>query len=165
MRPLAILTSIFLCFSFCSCSASDVEQKAVLLNLKQYQNRVLQTNDTVYVVNFLTTWCGPCAAELPHFRHLMKQYKNQAVKFIFVSLDELSDMAKLNKFIHKKKLDTEVYLLDAGDPSVWIPQLELRWEGAIPATFIYQQQKKRAFNEGSFPSKEALEAFIAPFIK
>jgi len=49
--------------------------EADIYSLEQFQQRVLQDNDTVYVVNFWATWCGPCVKELPHFKALSKAMK------------------------------------------------------------------------------------------
>ena len=31
-------------------------------------------SDTVFVINFWATWCGPCVKELPEFSKLAKKY-------------------------------------------------------------------------------------------
>ncbi len=59
----------------------------------------------VVLVSFGATWCAPCAEELRALEELKTEYKNQPVKFLWISLDppeEVSDKglrgyAKANK--------------------------------------------------------------------
>ena len=52
--------------------------------LKPWLNK---QDDKTYVVNFWATWCGPCIKELPYFENINKNYKDQNVEVILVSLD------------------------------------------------------------------------------
>lgn len=129
-------------------------------NLKELQQRVWQENDTLYVVNFWATWCGPCVKELPHFLALEKELKAQPVKFILMSLDASSEGGKVVQFLNKKKVQTETHLFTEQDPNIWINALEPSWQGSIPATFLYRKGSKLSFQEGSFESKKELASFI-----
>lgn len=131
-----------------------------IYSLEQFQNRVLQENDTLYVVNFWATWCGPCVKELPHFKELNKEYAGRPVKFILMSLDAQDNLSQTNSFLQKKKIDIEAHLFAGGDPNVWINTLEPSWEGSIPATFLYQNGSKVSFKESYFSTKKDLESFI-----
>ena len=105
-------------------------------------------DDTLRVVNFWATWCGPCVQELPHFEKLQRNHHNKPLKVILVSLDFPSQLEKRVKpFVQKRKLTSTVLLFDGGDPNIWIDQVEPRWSGSIPATlFLYKG--KRLFYEG-----------------
>lgn len=60
---------------------------------------------SVVLISFGATWCAPCAEELRALEELKKEYKNQPVKFLWISLDppeevsdkELRAYAKANK--------------------------------------------------------------------
>lgn len=133
---------------------------ADIYSLEQFQHRILQENDTVYVVNFWATWCGPCVKEMPHFKELSEELKNKPVKFILMSLDAQANLQQVNTFLQKKNINIETHLFAAGDPNVWINQLEPSWEGSIPATFLYQNGRKLSFKESYFPTKKDLKSFI-----
>lgn len=114
-------------------------------------------NDTTYVVNFWATWCAPCVTELPHFEKLNNVYKKDKVKVILVSLDMKKQVVTdLIPFIKKHKIQSQIILLSDPDADSWIGQVDPTWTGAIPATLIYNAQK-RAFYERSF-SYELLES-------
>jgi thiol-disulfide isomerase/thioredoxin len=105
--------------------------------------------DTIYIINFWATWCAPCVQELPEFGILNDRYKTQPVKIILVSLDFKTDYPmKLQGFIQRKRIDLEVAWLADTDPNVFIPKVDERWEGSIPATLILQPGKIRKFIEG-----------------
>lgn len=113
-----------------------------------------QKNDTTYVVNFWATWCVPCVQELPNFEQLGEKYKGQKVKVILVSLD-MPKMAesRLLPFIEKKKLKSKVILMRDPDQNTWLPKVDKDWSGAIPATVIYNKDKRK-FYERSFTLAE-----------
>lgn len=128
--------------------------------LQPYLN---QKNDTVYVINFWATWCVPCVKELPHFEKLNQKYKDGRFKMLLVSLD-FPKMAesRVIPFIKNKKLQAEVVLLNDPDANSWIEKVAQEWSGAIPATVIYRNGRRK-FYEQSF-TEATLETEIKSFI-
>ena len=117
----------------------------------------LETSEAdVHVINFWATWCKPCVKELPHFETIQKQYGDEDVKVILVSLDFPDQKERLTHFIEKRNIQSEVLFLDDGDANSWIPKVDVSWSGAIPVTIIYNDEK-RSFYERSFTYKELEE--------
>ena len=122
-----------------------------------------QGNKT-YVVNFWATWCAPCVKELPYFERINKQYKDKNVEVVLVSLDFPKHFdTKLKNFINEKQLQSELYALNDMDSNYWIPKVNKDWSGAIPATLIYNSNK-REFFEKAFEYEE-LERTLNKFLK
>lgn len=120
-----------------------------VLNFKQFEPDLHLSNDTTYVINFWATWCTPCRKELPAFEKLNKTYQNKPVKVVLVSLDFPNQINKsLIPFIEKNKLKSKVLLLNDPDANSWIDKVNKSWSGSIPATLVYNKNK-RIFNEGS----------------
>ena len=46
-----------------------------------------ESNDTTYIFNFWATYCVPCIKELPHFEQIGKDFADQKVKVILISMD------------------------------------------------------------------------------
>ena len=146
--------------------APAVDSKKVeVLSLEQFQTKTIQqTNDTLYVVNFWATWCKPCVGEMPYFEEANTKFAAQKVKVVFVSLNYPREVAVVDKFVKQKKIQSDCYLLDAGNPNVWIDKIEPEWGGSIPATIIYKNAKKVFFREGEFTQTE-LDSIIKTKIK
>jgi thiol-disulfide isomerase/thioredoxin len=119
-----------------------------------------QQNDTTYVINFWATWCKPCVEEMPYFLELHNTYHGEKVKLILLSLDFKKQIEnKLIPFIEKHKLEPEVIVLTDPDTNKWIPKVDEEWSGSIPATLIYNKNR-RAFYEQSFESFEELNSIL-----
>lgn len=151
------LLTVFLCVMFFGLKA---QIPASIFDLKQFKNRVEQKNDTLYVVNFWATWCKPCVAELPYFQSMINLYKNQPVKVILVSQDAKTKALPVSQFMQNFNFTAEFFILSAGNPNIWIDQIEPKWSGIIPATVLYKNGIALDFHEGDFPSEKTLEDFI-----
>lgn len=114
-------------------------------------------NDTTYVINFWATWCKPCVEELPYFDQLFKEYSDQKVKIVLVSLDFPKQIdSKLIPFITKHKILPEVVVLKDPDANAWIDRVSEDWDGAIPITLIYNRNR-RLFLSGELDDYEGLK--------
>lgn len=128
--------------------------------LEPFLNRI---DDKIYVVNFWATWCAPCVKELPYYEKLKANYANKNVEVILVSLDFPRQYdSKLKPFIREKNLKSKVVALNDTDSNRWIPLVSEDWTGAIPATLIYNKDK-REFYEQSFEYEE-LETKVKQFL-
>ena len=135
------------------------------ITFEQLQAKIMHPeNDTVYIINFWATWCGPCVAELPYFEQAAKTYADKKINILLINLDFISEEAKVAAFIKKKNLQNKVYQLNASDPNKWIDQIDTNWDGAIPVTVFYQSGKKVLFHEGEINQAELNEK-INTFIK
>lgn len=103
-------------------------------------------NDTTYVINFWAMWCKPCVEELPYFEAIRKNYINKKVKVILVSLDFGKNVdERLNKFRAKRNVNSDIIILDDPDADVWVGKVSEKWDGALPATVIYNKKNKEVF--------------------
>jgi len=60
-------------------------------------------------VDLWATWCGPCIAELPAFKQLVKDYADKNIAFVPVSID--TDLEAWHKFLAKNNMhDTELVI-------------------------------------------------------
>lgn len=153
MKIKIILLAFFL-FSISKVSTAQVK----LINLNQLESRINNNSDTVYVVNFWATWCGPCVKELPNFEQLGSKYKSKPLKVLLVSLDFKSRLnTVVNPFVKKNNLKSELYLLDEKSEQDYIDKISKSWSGSLPATLIINNKTKtRNFYEQEF-TFEALE--------
>src|SRR5690554_5351374 len=128
------------------------------------EKNLTTTTEKTYVVNFWATWCAPCIKELPYFEDLNKNYSDENVEVILVSLDFPHVYeTKLKPFITANNIKSKVVVLNDMDSNSWIPKVDESWSGAIPATLIFNNQTRKFF-EKPFTYKE-LEYEINQFLK
>jgi hypothetical protein len=102
--------------------------------------------------------------ELPYFEEIHKEYKNQEVKVILVSLDFPKQIkSKLIPFLEKHQLKSDVIVLDDPNSNFWINEVDPSWSGAIPATIVYKADKRQFF-EKNFISFEELNNIIKSYL-
>lgn len=132
----------------------DIELE--VYDFDELKDILFRKDDKTYVINFWATWCAPCIKELPYFERVNQELKNSNVEVILVSLDFPKKYeSSLKPFIKKKDLQSRLIALDDTDQNTWIPGINEDWSGAIPATLIYNKDK-RQFYEKSFTYNELI---------
>ena len=141
----------------------EVNSSIEVLNFKEFEPLLNQNDDTVYVINFWATWCGPCIKEIPYFEQLGNKYRDKNLKVIMISMDmpDLID-SKLIPFIEKNNMKNDVILLDDPDFNSWIPIVNKEWTGAIPATLIYSKDFREFYAKELTFSE--LEEIVKPLL-
>jgi thiol-disulfide isomerase/thioredoxin len=103
--------------------------------LEPYLNK---KNDTLYLVNFWATWCGPCRKEMPVIEKIHAKYSGKKVKILLVSLDFPNQLqSQLIPYVKNNRITPEVVLLNEPDPNSWIDKVDPKWTGTIPYTLLY----------------------------
>ncbi|MEJ8844130.1 TlpA disulfide reductase family protein [Lacibacter sp. H375] len=114
------------------------------------------SNDSVLVINFWATFCGPCIAEIPYFHSITSKYKKQNVKLLLVSLDFKEYYPKrIRDFANKRKYTAEIVWLDEEKPDDFCPRIDKNWTGSMPATlFINKKTGYRKFVEAEMKPED-----------
>jgi peroxiredoxin len=88
-NTLVILLLVFGCTSKAEKNelASGRAPDFALKNLEGNTLRLENLRGKVVLLNFFTTWCGPCRQEIPDFVRLYKKYKDQGLEIVGISLD------------------------------------------------------------------------------
>ncbi|MBC7744738.1 MAG: TlpA family protein disulfide reductase [Flavobacterium sp.] len=91
----------------------------------------------VVFVNFWTTWCPPCVAEMPSVNSLFNKIKsNEKVVFIMVDMD--NKLKRSEAFMKRKKYNLPVY-----GPITDVP--EQLFQGSLPTTVIINKKGEIVF--------------------
>lgn len=160
----ATITLLFILFS-CKTSQEENKESFKILSLTDIKivnytglEPLLNIKDNkTYVVNFWATWCKPCVKELPAFEKLHVDLKSKNVEVLLVSMDFPDELQKeLIPFIKNNNVKSPVVLLDDPDQNEWIPKVDEKWTGAIPATLIYNKASRK-FYEQSFTYDELVK--------
>ncbi len=153
-----LVTSLAIQYSCSSEKNSNQQVSIPVVDFAQFEPLLYKQNDTVYVINFWATWCAPCVKEIPHFEKLNQEFADSNVKVILVNLDFPNHFeGRLVPFITENKIKSEVIMLDDPNSNYWINQVSQQWSGSIPATLIYNKNK-REFFEKEFTYEELLDA-------
>lgn len=139
---LLLLTTLY------SCNAYG--QQVEIVSVNKVKQILESQSDTIYVVNFWATWCAPCVKELPDFTRISEAYRHKNVRVWLISMDFQSSIeTKLKPFLRNKNIRQPVWLLNNTDYDSWITLIDGNWQGDIPFTLIFNNQRnKRATISG-----------------
>ena len=73
------------------------------------------------VINFWSTWCGPCMAEAEHMVAVHNKYKDQGLQLVGIGMDQ--SRARLDATVKSAKFDWPHYF----DGKVWQTKLAGEW--------------------------------------
>ncbi|MBL7876614.1 MAG: TlpA family protein disulfide reductase [Cyclobacteriaceae bacterium] len=121
---------------FWSLSLAATAQQAKEITLNDLQQLITTSSEQIQVINFWATWCAPCVKEIPLFESLNKENKLVHVTLVSMDYDLDPNPDKVNRFIARKKLQSDVVILAETDPNSWIDKIDKNWGGALPATLI-----------------------------
>lgn len=136
-------------------------QEVKVIKFEALQQILSGAGDTLNVVNFWATWCGPCVKELPYFEALVKKPENKKIRVLLVSMDDVKTLdSKVKPFVKQRKIKSEVVLLDEPDLNTWVDKLVPEWSGALPMTLILNDKRKIRKYIGKPVKEEELYSII-----
>jgi thiol-disulfide isomerase/thioredoxin len=142
------------------CSLQQIHaQQIKVIKFDQLQEIIQSNTEVIQVINFWATWCAPCVKELPLLEKLNSENR-EGIKIMLINLDFADKVDKVNAFVARKKMKSEVLLLNEIDYNLWIDKVDKHWGGAIPATLVINPKNgKRKFVERELEEGE-LEKLI-----
>jgi thiol-disulfide isomerase/thioredoxin len=111
-------------------------QKAQMIRLVDLQKIIAASTDEIKVINFWATWCAPCVKELPLLEKLQSERKDIKVSLVSMDIDLDPNPEKVHRFVDRKKIQSEVLILNERNPNDWIDKIDKKWSGALPATLV-----------------------------
>jgi thiol-disulfide isomerase/thioredoxin len=121
--------------------AAKAPIKARAVNAEEMQALLKRDGSRPLLVNYWATWCDPCRDEFPELVQIDKDYRAKGLDFIAITLDDLADInTAVPKFLRAMNARMPVFLLNVADPEPTINAIDPRWGGALPATFLYNNQ-------------------------
>jgi thiol-disulfide isomerase/thioredoxin len=130
------------------------------LDVDGFKTLITQPRQHPLLVNFWATYCDPCRDEFPDLVKIDRDYRKHSLEFVTVSLDDLSEITtEVPKFLGLMKATMPAYLLDVSDPEVAINLVDPRWQGSLPATFLYNERGEIVYKHiGRIKTDELREA-------
>lgn len=155
MRRIFFLSFFVLIFTgFNLLEKNDVVVEKI--DKSKLQKLIKERKGKVLFLNVWATWCAPCREEFPTIVKLTNEFKD--VDFVGISVDFPEEVeSKIKPFIKSNNVNFPIYVNAFSSDEELINMLNKDWNGAIPATFIYDKSGKLVtFIEG----KKSYEEFV-----
>ena len=95
----------------------------------------------VVVLNVWASWCQPCAAEIPELDAFAVEQKDRGVLVLGVSIDDPAGRDRaVASFLAQKRPSYRNVMLARSEGAPFRALLDPRWDGGIPATFIFDRE-------------------------
>jgi len=127
---------------------------------------ITQQREGPLLVNFWATFCDPCRDEFPDLVKIDRDYRPRSLEFVTVSLDDMTDIqTSVPKFLDSMKATMPAYLLNVSDPEPAINFVDRRWQGDLPATYLYNEKGEVVFRHIGRVNAAELRAAIEKVVK
>jgi thiol-disulfide isomerase/thioredoxin len=135
------------------------------VNAEEMQALLKRDGKHPLLVNYWATWCDPCRDEFPDLVKIDRDYRAKGLDFIAISLDDLVDIkTAVPKFLLAMNAKMPVYLLNVADPEPAINMVDRDWSGAMPATFLYDNNGKVVYKHFGRVNPGELRAAIEKLV-
>jgi thiol-disulfide isomerase/thioredoxin len=136
------------------------------IDTEALKNLLTQQRERPLLVNFWATFCDPCRDEFPDLVKIDKDFRPQSLDFVTISLDDMSDInTTVPEFLGSMKATMPAYLLNVSDPEPAINLVDTRWQGDLPATYLYNEKGEVVFKHIGRVKAEELRAAIEKLVK
>lgn len=119
--------------------------------------------DSIVIVNFWASWCGPCKKELPEFEQVAKDFAGQ-VEVLAISTDATEKaQASALAYIRENGFSSIRFAFDASDACMGGTVFDtIGRSDSLPVTIVLDQEGKIIFRHVGSADYETLLAAIAP---
>ena len=129
-----------------------------LLNEAELEQLINNRESKSLFINVWATWCTPCREEFPDLIKLSEKYFNQDIDIVGISVDYPDEVdSKVIPFLNNQKVNFTNYVQNFQKQENLINRLNKNWNGALPATFIFNQKGKLI---SYLPGKHQLNNFV-----
>jgi hypothetical protein len=92
----------------------------------------------------------PLPPGVPDLMQIRREYEPRGLRMVLVSADFPDQSEEARHFLTEQGVDFPTFL-KTGKDMEFINQLDTRWSGALPATFVYDGRGAlRSFREGTY---------------
>jgi thiol-disulfide isomerase/thioredoxin len=145
------LAVFFFAILIAACSSSRKIEK-----LDDSEIPKLVSQNKIVVLNFWATWCQPCVEEIPIFVKFHQQHPK--IEIIGISMDEPDQLPAVDEFAKKHGMDYKVVLRVGENFENMVNSIDPSWMGALPATFVFKDDRRVFSKTGLITEQELLKA-------
>ena len=132
------------------------------INLDELSKLISDREGKALVINIWATWCVPCREEFPALIKLADQYEDK-LDVVGISIDFPDELeSKVYPFLNKFNVNFNNYISSEKNAEKFINFLNTDWNGALPASFVYDTNGKQV---EFFSGKKSYEKFEKVVLK
>jgi thiol-disulfide isomerase/thioredoxin len=127
--------------------SQDIQKAGV----QDFKNIVESSKGKVLIVNFWATWCAPCIKEFPGLMNLRREFSEDELTIVGISLDY--SLRPVENFVKLNKVNFPILLDDESIGSM----LSIK---SIPRTLIYNRAGEKILDHLGFISEESFRHVV-----
>ena len=157
---IAVAALLLGAFSVAAAPQAKAPADPKVIDAQGYQKIVQQHRGKPLLMTFWATWCEPCRDEYPMLNELAKQYGPKGLQVVGVDFDDEGDLILMRRFIARYKPVFPNYRKQRGAEAEFTQVVWPEWNGALPASFLYDKDGKQVGRVLGARSRETYEAAI-----
>ena len=170
----ALIVTIFVMFAMgCNAQVEDVSQstdrpvKAADFTLVGVNGETIKLSDyagKVIILDFWATWCPPCVKEIPHFNELAKEYADEGLVVLGVSVDRGGEDVVKGFMKERIPISYPVAMTNPETYATYQGYIPAAEQGGIPFTFVIDRKGNITQRYVGYRSKEVFIKAIKPLL-
>jgi thiol-disulfide isomerase/thioredoxin len=157
---IAVAALLLAAFSAAGAPQAKAPTDPKVIDAQGYQKLVQEHRGKPLIMTFWATWCEPCRDEYPMLNELAKQYGAQGLQVVGVNFDDEGDLILMRRFIARYKPVFPNYRKKHGDEAGFTQAVWPQWNGALPASFLYDKDGNQVGRVLGAGTRETYEAAI-----
>ncbi|HEC45750.1 MAG TPA: TlpA family protein disulfide reductase, partial [Epsilonproteobacteria bacterium] len=131
---------------------SDIQHNKHTVTISNQKMAFHNIDQSIVIINFFSTWCSPCRAEIPYLSDLQKKYKKK-VFIAGILINDAQSNDTLKQFM--SKYHTNYFISNSKHNDIFaskaVKELQLPENFSIPLTVIYKDGNYYTHYEGAVP--------------
>lgn len=144
LKTLALLLLLLL-------PSTAMSQEIQKVGVQDFKNVIESNRGKVLVINFWATWCAPCVKEFPGLMNLRREFSEDDLTIVGISLDY--SLRPVENFVKLNKVNFPILLDDESIASM----LSIK---SIPRTLIYNRAGEKILDHLGFISEESFRHVV-----
>ena len=131
--------------------STAMSQDIPKVGVQDFKNMIESNRGKVLIINFWATWCAPCVKEFPGLMNLRKEFSEDDLTIIGISMDY--GMRPVENFVKVNNVNFPIFIDDESIGSM----LEIK---NIPRTLIYNRAGEKILDHLGFISEESFRHVV-----
>src|ERR1700719_1420629 len=157
---IAVAALLLAAFSATGAPQAKAPTDPKVIDARGYVKIVQERRGKPLLMTFWATWCEPCRDEYPMLNELAKQYGPKGLQVVGVNFDDEGDLILMRRFIARYKPVFPNYRKKHGDEAGFTQAVWPQWNGALPASFLYDKDGNQVGRVLGAGTRETYESAI-----